>query len=209
MKAKDLDFDKERFLKFKTEKRLNKLIDVLSKRQKDLSVILENINDPHNMSAALRSCDAVGIMNVKMIYNGRQPIPKIGKTSSASAKKWVEKELFNSAEDCFERVRSTGKKIYTTHMSSGAVSLYDLDLTEPVALMFGNEHSGISEEALEMADGNFLIPQIGMIQSLNISVAVAVSVFEAFRQRLKAGMYDDIQFEENEFLNKLDEWVRK
>lgn len=209
MKAEDINVNYDELLKLKTKKRIDKLESVLAKRQTGLTVVLENINDPHNMNAALRSCDAAGIKKVNLIYTGKQPLPKTGNTSSASAKKWVEKELFNSVDDCFEQLRSEGKKIYTTHMSSDAVSLYDLDLTQPVALMFGNEHSGISEEALSQADGNFLIPQVGMIQSLNISVAVAVSVFEAFRQRLKAGKYDELQMEEEEYLIKLNEWVRK
>ena len=87
------------------------------------------------------------------------------------------------------------KKIYTTHLSTDAVGLHQLNLTEPVALVFGNEHSGVSDEIIAMADGNFIIPQVGIIKSLNISVACAVTLYEAFRQKSNAGHYDQIKLE--------------
>ncbi|TAJ63421.1 MAG: RNA methyltransferase, partial [Chitinophagaceae bacterium] len=76
-----------------------------------------------------------------------------------------------------------------THLSTDAVGLYEIDFTQPTALVFGNEHDGVSEEFRNMADGNFVIPQMGIIQSLNISVACAVSIYEAFRQKTVAGHY--------------------
>ncbi|OGU11911.1 MAG: RNA methyltransferase [Ignavibacteria bacterium GWB2_35_12] len=194
---------------FHTEQRIKRLKDVLSKRQTTLTVVLENINDPHNLSAALRSCDAVGIYEVCLVYYGGQPFPKLGAKSSASARKWIHIRKYKSVEDCFAELRKEDKKIYTTHMSKESVSLYDLKLTQPTALVFGNEHSGVSEEAVNLADGNFLIPQVGIIQSLNISVAVAVSVYEAFRQRCEAGMYDKPQFKKVELNKLLEEWGKK
>ncbi|MFW5702154.1 MAG: TrmH family RNA methyltransferase, partial [Bacteroidota bacterium] len=149
----------------RTEERIIKIDAVIQKRQPDVTVILENINDPHNLSAVLRSCDAIGIIDVHLIYHGDQPFPKLGRKSSGSAKKWIDIHRYDSVEECFAAVRAEGKKIYTTHMSADAVSLYDLRLDEPVALVFGNEHEGVSERALELADANFLIPQVGMIQS--------------------------------------------
>ncbi len=193
----------------RTERRKEKLMNVLKKRQPELTIILENINDPHNMSACLRSCDAVGIMKVYMIYHSGQPFPKLGAQSSASAKKWVEYERFDTVEECFTKLRNDGYKIYTTHMGEDSVSLYSLELTGKVALMFGNEHSGVSAEAYENADGNFLIPQHGMIQSLNISVACAVSLFEAQRQRQVAGKYDIPQLSSTELDSKYSEWLKK
>lgn len=194
---------------FATPERIEKLKGVLTKRRKDLTVVLENINDPHNMSACLRSCDATGILGIHTIYYGDQPVPKLGAKSSASAKKWVDITPHSTVEECFDVLRSEGKKIYTTHMSSDAVSLYDLDLSFPCALMFGNEHSGVSDEARDLADGNFLIPQFGMIQSLNISVACAVSVYEAFRQGLNAGRFNASDFTEKELDEILLDWTRR
>ena len=194
---------------FRTEQRIQRLKSVLEKRQTTLTVVLENIYDPHNLSAALRSCDAVGIYEVCLVYDGSQPFPKLGAKSSASARKWIQTRKYKSVAECFSDLHKEGKKIYTTNMKKEAVSLYELDLTKPTALVFGNEHSGISEEATQLADGNFLIPQVGMIQSLNISVAVAVSVYEAFRQRLEAGMYDKPQFKKAELKRLLEEWGKK
>ncbi len=194
---------------FVTEKRLAKLESVLSKRQPGVTIVLENINDPHNISAVIRSCDAVGIIDVYLIYYGTQPVPKLGNASSASAKKWVDLKMFHSVDECFDELRSKGKKIYTTHMSRDAKSLYDLDLTDNIALVFGNEHVGVSDEAVDKADGNFLIPQVGMIQSLNISVACAVSLYEVFRQRKNAGKYDELQMTQTDYKDRLEDWMSR
>lgn len=201
--------DINKYKSFKSESRIKKLLSVIQKRQDDVTVVMENINDPHNISAAVRSCDAVGISNIHLIYTGRQPVPKLGKKSSSSAVKWVESEMFTSVEDCFDNLKSQGFTILTTHMNSESLPIYEFDFTKKTALVFGNEHKGVSEEALHMADGNFLIPQVGMIQSLNISVAVAVSVYEVFRQRNQAGFFKGNNKSKNEIENKLSEWVRK
>jgi tRNA (guanosine-2'-O-)-methyltransferase len=191
---------------FVTPERAEKLRRALERKQPTLTIVLENVHDPHNVSAVLRSCDAVGVVEVYLIYNGRQKFPDLGERSSASAKKWIDLHQFTSAEACFAVLREHGYKIFTTHMATDAASLYNLDLTGRVALVFGNEHSGVSDEALALADGNFLIPQVGMIQSLNISVACAVSLFEASRQRWKDGMYDSPQFSPEEFETKFLDW---
>jgi tRNA (guanosine-2'-O-)-methyltransferase len=94
-------------------------------------------------------------------------------------------------------------------MSSDAVSLYDVDLTQPVALVFGNEHSGVSDEARALADGNFVIPQMGVVQSLNISVACAVSLYEALRQRQRAGLYNQTALSEEDFAERLNDWYQR
>jgi len=193
--------------KFGTEKRVNKIADVLRRRQLDLTVVAENISDPHNLSAMMRSCDAVGIYRVCLVYHSGQPFPTPGEASSASARKWVGTLKFRSIEECYNYLRQDGFKIYTTHLAKDAVSLYELDLTQKVALVFGNEHSGVSDEAVSLADGNFLIPQVGMIQSLNISVACAVSIYEAFRQRLAAGKYATCPFDEQTYVEKIKDWL--
>ncbi len=185
------------------KERIEKVRSVLEKRQSTLTCVLENINDPHNVSACVRSMESVGIFEFSVVYHGDQKFPKLGRKSSASARKWVKMKPYRSIEKCYESLRSKGFKIYTTKMDAEARSLYDLDLTEPTAFVFGNEKDGVSEEAAERADGNVLIPQVGFTQSLNISVACAVSVFEAFRQRLAAGIYDRPQLTEDEIENYL------
>jgi tRNA (guanosine-2'-O-)-methyltransferase len=145
-------------------------------------------------------------VDVYLIYNGIQTFPELGERSSASARKWVDCHQHTTPEACFDELRRRGFQIFTTHLSSDATQLYALDLTAPVALVFGNEHHGVSDDALRLADGNVLIPQVGMIQSLNISVACAVSLFEAFRQRNARGMYDAPQYSDTELAAKLTNW---
>lgn len=192
-----------------TPKRLEKLTRVLQKRQPNLTIILENINDKHNLAACLRSCDAVGVSDVYILYHGEQPERKLGRNAAASATKWLNLHRYYDLEKCFTAVRNKGMKIFTTALGEESVSLYDLDLTQGVALCFGNEHAGVSPEALGLADGNFNIPQAGMIQSLNISVACAVSLYEAYRQRKDAKCYDSLQYSEPEFIEKLEYWKKK
>jgi tRNA (guanosine-2'-O-)-methyltransferase len=178
-----------------TPERINRLESVLNKRQPDLTVVLENVFDPHNISAVMRTCDAVGIQDIYILNHKIPPHRKWGAKSSSSAAKWLSIHQFTNAEECFTELRKHYKKIYTTHLSTDAVSLHELNLTEPVALVFGNEHSGVSEEIIAMADGNFIIPQVGIIKSLNISVACAVTLYEAFRQKNNAGHYDQLKLE--------------
>ena len=177
-----------------TEQRRARLREVAYRRQKNFTVILENVHDPHNISAVMRSCEAVGISDLYILYTEKhlqEDYLTLGKKSSAGSRKWLDVHYYTQLDNCFAAVRANYDFIYATHMAKDAVSLHDLDLTQSVALLFGNEHDGVSEEALQQVDGNFLIPQMGMVQSLNISVACAVSVFEGLRQRLAAGFYGE------------------
>ena len=178
-----------------TPERTDRLNAVLNKRQLNLTVILENVADPHNISAVMRTCDAVGIQEIFIVNTVIPRHKKWGAKSSSSAAKWLTIHQFTDVQECFQAVRSRYNKIYTTHLSTDAVDLYELNLTDSVALVFGNEHSGVSDELIAMADGNFIIPQVGIIKSLNISVACAVSLYEAFRQKLAAGHYQQPQLE--------------
>jgi tRNA (guanosine-2'-O-)-methyltransferase len=191
---------------FMTPERQEKIEAVLSKRQNNITVVLENVFDPHNISAVMRSCDAVGITEI-YVLNTRIPLhKKWGARSSSSAAKWLVVHQFDNAKNCFEALRKKYNRILATHLSSDAVSLYDIDLTENIALVFGNEHSGVSDDIRAMADGNFIIPQVGMIRSLNISVACAVSLYEAFRQKTVAGHYNKQQVTTEEFNLLSKEW---
>jgi tRNA (guanosine-2'-O-)-methyltransferase len=189
-----------------TPQRKERLTSVLNKRQPDLTVVLENVFDPHNISAVLRSCDAVGIQEVYVLNTKIPRHKKWGARSSSSAAKWLTVHQFENAEACFAALRKKYKLILTTHLSSDSVSLYEIDFTESVALVFGNEHAGVSEEIRAMANGNFLIPQMGIIQSLNISVACAVSIYEALRQKTKAGHYNRQRLDEITYQSLLSEW---
>ena len=189
-----------------TPERSDRLNSVLNKRQPDLTVVLENVFDPHNISAVMRTCDAVGIQDVYILNDKIPPHKKWGAKSSSSAAKWLSIHQFTDAEACFTELRKHYKKIYTTHLSSDAKGLYELNLTEPVALVFGNEHSGVSEEIIALADGNFIIPQVGIIRSLNISVACAVTLYEAYRQKSLAGHYDSARLDGEKLELLRNEW---
>lgn len=180
-----------------TPERTERLNQVLSKRQPGITVVLENVSDPHNISAVMRTCDAIGIQDIYVLNTVVGKYKKWGPKSSSSASKWLTIHQFTDVKSCFEGLRKNYQKIYTTHLSSDAVDLYELNLTEKVALVFGNEHSGVSEELIELCDGNFIIPQVGIIKSLNISVACAVSLYEAYRQKKIAGHYDQQQMDNN------------
>jgi tRNA (guanosine-2'-O-)-methyltransferase len=189
-----------------TPERREKLLRVLHQRQSNLAVVMENVQDPHNISAVMRTCDAVGIQDIYILTTKIPRHEKFGPKSSSSAAKWLTIHQFDDATACFEALRKKYARILTTHLSSDAVSLYDIDFTESVALVFGNEHSGVSEDIRALADGNFIIPQMGIIQSLNISVACAVSIYEAYRQKKAAGQYDQPSMSAERQTELLNEW---
>ncbi len=193
---------------YKTEKRIKKITSVVKSRQPSLKVIIENVHDPHNVSAILRTCDAVGVPKVSLVYN-IEKFPRIGKKSSASAAKWVEKEKFKSIEECYSELKKEGFKIYASAIADDSKNLYDLDFTKKAAIVLGNEHRGVSEEAAKLADEKFLIPMFGMVQSLNVSVAAAVILYEALRQRRAKGMYDECGMNDFELESTLDKWLKK
>jgi len=177
-----------------TPQRIQKLKQVAALRQPNLTVILENIIDLHNLGAVLRSCDSVGIKEIFVLQTEeklRTTHLELGKRTSAGARRWIDVNYYHDVDSCFEHVRSHYDTVWSTHLDAEAKNLYELELTGSIALLFGNENLGLSEPALAQADGNFVIPQVGMVQSLNISVACAVTLYEAFRQRRAKGMYSD------------------
>lgn len=176
-----------------TPARIARLKGVAARRQTNLCVVLENVHDPHNIGAVMRSCDAVGVRELFVLYTEShldEERIELGKRSSSGARKWLDIHLYTSVDACFQAVRERYDYVWATHLGASYQSLYELDLTQSTALVFGNEHDGLSEATLSHTDGNFIIPQMGMVQSLNISVACAVSLYEALRQRQVANMYD-------------------
>lgn len=174
-----------------TPERRDKLLSVLHKRQNDLAVVLENVQDPHNISAVMRTCDAVGVQDIYVLNTRIPRHKKFGPRSSSSAAKWLTVHQFEDVQACFTTLREKYSRILTTHLSTDAIGLHQIDFTESIALVFGNEHSGVSEDIRALADGNFIIPQVGIIRSLNISVACAVTLYEAYRQKMLAGHYEN------------------
>ncbi len=192
--------------KMPTKGRLEKLKKVLQNRQRDLTIVCENIHDPHNVSAVLRSCDAVGVYQVFLLYTNEQ-FPKLGRKSSASANKWIDLKRYKNYDKVREALKRKGMNIYATYIDASAKSIYDIDWTLPSAIMVGNEHRGVSRECLNIADDLIYIPMLGMVESLNVSVATAVILYEACRQRILQNNYpannDQTWLEE-----KLQQWIQ-
>jgi len=189
-----------------TPERKKRLTSVLDKRQDNITVVLENVFDPHNISAVMRTCDAVGVQDIYVLNTKIPPHKKWGAKSSSSAAKWLTVHQYDNAAECFSSLRKRYSTILTTHLSSDALSLHSIDFSQSIALVFGNEHSGVSDEIRALADGNFVIPQVGIIQSLNISVACAVTLYEAFRQKSIAGHYNQPGLNSVRYEELFKEW---
>lgn len=173
-----------------TERRIAKINSVVNARQQGV-LVLEDIYDPHNAIAVFRSCDAFGIQKIYIIFDEQEPFDPqiIGRTTSSSANKWLDFKFFDSAKTCIQELQNDGYEVAATVLSDKAESLYEADLTNPkIALMLGNEHRGLSETAIKLADRHLMIPMNGMVQSLNLSVSAAICLFELSRQRHVAGI---------------------
>jgi len=156
--------------------RQEKIKRVIDNRQEGV-IVLENIADPHNAAAVWRSADAFGFQKIYLVYSKEKAInpKKIGKASSASANKWLSFKLFKNIEDCYELLRKDGYKIYATVLDKEANQISEIRFQKKkIAIVLGNEHGGLSEEAIKGADEKIYIPMKGMVQSLNISVTVVI-----------------------------------
>lgn len=177
-----------------TKQRYAKISAMLARRQPDLSVLAENVHKPHNLSAILRSCDAVGIPAVHAV-NPTGGVPTYNDTS-ASADKWVTLNVHVSLQAAKTALGNV--QIFAAHFSDTAQDYREVDYTKPTCILLGNEKRGVSGEAAALADRHIIIPMLGMVQSLNVSVAAAVILFEAQRQRREAGFYDAPRLSEAE-----------
>lgn len=190
--------------------REQKLRAAIRQTQPDLTVVLENIFDPLNISAVMRTCDAVGVREIFAVYTKAYLDKRgliLGKRTSGGVFKWTDVYVFESLEECMRRVRARYGRVLATMPGEGSKSLYELDLSEPTALLFGNEDEGISAEALALCDGRFTIPQAGFAESLNISVACAVTLYEAYRQRHTKGWYTDApKLDDTQQAQLLERW---
>lgn len=180
----------------------------LARRQPDLVVVMENIYDGHNVSAMLRSCDAVGAATAHLVYDVEE-VPEIAGGISVSADRWLDLRRHTSIGDCFAELRRDGMAIFATSLGEFSHDLYDLDLTRPTAFVFGNEVRGVTDEAALAADGTVFIPMMGMVESLNVSVACAVCLYEALRQRQLAGRYRAASWSADEIDRRLRGWLTR
>lgn len=193
---------------FLTPHRYARLLDVLDRRQPDLTVVLENVDDPHNAGAVLRSCDAVGVGVMHWIET-IEPGPEVGRGTAASAHLWTEVRRHSSVAAAHDALRAEGLAIVASAIADDAVEPWAVDFTRPTAIVLGNERRGVSEEAASSADVRVFIPMQGMVQSLNLSVAAGVLLLEAMRQRRAAGMYDRPRLPEAERRRILEAWLAR
>lgn len=190
-----------------SEKRLDTIKRVVKHRQLDLTLILENIHDSHNVGAIFRSADAVGIDEVQLLYT-KEKFPVLHPKVTASGGKWVKQNQYADPKKLAGDLKGRGFKLYTTHLSAEAVSFHDIDWTLPTAIILGNENRGVSSEMSDLADKNIHIPMFGMVESLNVSVATAVILFEACRQRIAAGKYPNPDLDSDWLEQMTADWIR-
>ncbi|WP_161882216.1 tRNA (guanosine(18)-2'-O)-methyltransferase TrmH [Deinococcus alpinitundrae] len=189
-----------------TPERFAKIQQVLALRQPTLSVLMDEVNKPHNFSAILRTCDAVGVLRAYAVPPKNGDVPTFNATSG-SAEKWVAVERRENAVSAVRELQAQGVQVLATHLSQRSVDYREMDYTRPTCILLGAEKWGVSDEAADAADANIIIPMFGMVQSLNVSVAAATILFEAQRQRLAAGMYAASQLPAAELARLTFEWA--
>lgn len=188
------------------EQRLKKFISVLLKRQKDLVVFSENVQNEHNFSAIIRTCDAVGVLHIFYTYLGKKQ--KIyNEHITMGSHKWVFLHRVDNAVEKLKELKSRGFQIVATRLVDKSLHFREIDYTKPTVVVVGNELEGVSEEVAEVSDFNVIIPMYGMAQSLNVSVATAVLLYEAQRQREEKGFYEKPQLSLEEIKTILRKWA--
>ncbi|EPR3509703.1 tRNA (guanosine(18)-2'-O)-methyltransferase TrmH [Serratia marcescens] len=178
--------------------RYARICEMLATRQPDLTVCLEQVHKPHNVSAIIRTADAVGVHQVHAVWPTTRMRTLV--SSAAGSNSWVSVKTHRSIGDAVGHLKAQGMQILATHLSARAVDFREVDYTRPTCVLLGQEKTGITEEALALADQDIVIPMIGMVQSLNVSVASALILYEAQRQRQNAGLYrrDNSMLDEEE-----------
>ena len=178
---------------FMSPERYARIRDFLSLRQPSLTLCLEQLHKPHNVSAIVRSRDAVGVYEVHAVWDKK---PDIRKSTAMGSENWVYTKEHLCIEDAVSHLKTQNMQVLVTNLSENAVDFRDIDYTLPTAIILGQEKHGATQEAIAAADQDIIIPMVGMVQSLNVSVAAALILYEAQRQRQLAGMYNTQQLSE-------------
>ncbi len=189
-----------------TARRFRRLRSVLDRRQPDLTVLLENVHKPHNFSAILRTCDAVGVFEAHAVTpEGARPA--LNEAVASNAGGWLSVRAWAELGAACDELAGRGFQLVAAHPGIGAVDFREVDYTRPTALLLGQEKDGVTDAALARADLRVVIPMLGMVPSLNVSVAAAVILFEAQRQRAAAGLYDRPRLDPETYRATLFEWA--
>ncbi len=187
-----------------SEERLNKMKQILKTRQDTLRVFMDYVYSPHNLSAIVRTCDAV---NVGKLYYRHQKKVKLNNEITMGAHKWIFHEYVDDIEKFYKNIKSQGYQVVVTLLDEDTVDFREVDYTKPTLIVLGNEVDGASETSIKYADKKVIIPMYGMSQSLNVSVANAVILYEAQRQRANKGMYDKPQLPPEIIEKTLKKWA--
>jgi tRNA (guanosine-2'-O-)-methyltransferase len=178
-----------------TPERLERINKMLDHRQPDLTVCMEGVHKSHNLAAVVRTADAIGVSDVHAIWKSDEMEVRGG--SAAGSQNWIDVHNYSKTKDAIDALKKQGMQVLVTNLSESAVDFREIDYTKPTAIILGQEKFGASDIALEMADQDIMIPMVGMVQSLNVSVACSVVLYEAQRQRQLAGMYDKPSIDES------------
>jgi len=171
-----------------TPKRFEKIKSILNKRQPDLTVIMDNVHKPHNLAAIIRSCDSIGIGSIYGISSKNKNIG-VNLKSASGSNRWVNLKIYRNITSIISKLKDQSFSIYAANNSNAAIDYDKINFKKPSAIILGSELEGLSKQSLKLVDKEIKVPMQGMVESLNVSVANAVILFEAQRQRLKAGLY--------------------
>ena len=186
-----------------TPERLAVIKESLDRRQTDLTVVMENVRKPHNLAAVARTLEAVGGLEIHAITELTSI--RLTQMSAGGTRKWIKVSKHPSTEEGLNHLKKQGFQIIATSLCDSTKDYRDIDYTKPTAIMVGEELEGISEQAKQMADENISIPMVGMVQSLNVSVASGLVLYEAYHQRMAAGLYDSRSLDEETYMMLLFE----
>lgn len=188
-----------------TSERARRLLQVLDERTAHITLVMESVDDGHNQAAVLRSCDAFGIQNIHVVSGeaGFSPSPGVSKGTD----KWLDIHRHQNMKEAVRELKKTGYRVWASRMDQVSNSINDLDLSRPVAFIFGNEHEGVSNEAFSLADGTFNIPMSGFVESLNISVAAALTIYTTITRTRKEypELFSLLDLEKSHILKR---WIR-
>ncbi|NIM27637.1 MAG: tRNA (guanosine(18)-2'-O)-methyltransferase TrmH [Gammaproteobacteria bacterium] len=188
-----------------TPQRFKKLRRVLDSRQPDLTVLLDNVHKAHNFSAILRSCDAVGVFEAHAVWP--DPTLRPSHLTSGGTRKWVGIRTHPDIDSALAELRERGFQLIAAHPAENARDYRDVDYTRPTALVLGAELEGLGGAALAGSDLQICVPMMGMVESLNVSVAAATILFEAQRQRASANLYAESRLKPEVYASTLFEWA--
>jgi len=192
-----------------TQKRYEKMREVLEKRTRHLTIVLEDIFQPHNASAALRSCDSFGIQDMHVVEVKNKF--SVVQTVAVGASQWLDVSHHKSIQECVQRLKASGYRIVATTPHKKSKYIHELNIDQKTALLFGTEQYGLSDKAIEMADEYVTIPMHGFVESFNVSVSVALCLYELVTRlhsgELRGGL-DRWQLTEDEKSEIMLKWLQ-